>query len=84
MATASNTKNSAVSTDVLLDNLNPYHELTVLKGQNETDLLEQIRAIRRPFKIHAMYFGNGRHYAWISGDHRLNQKRRGRPPKKKD
>jgi len=68
----------------LFDNMNPYHQLTVIKARSEMEMLEKLTAIRNPFKIHYMYFGNGRHYAWISGDHRLNQKRRGRPPKKKD
>ena len=68
----------------LFDNMNPYHELTVISERSAGELLAKLKSIRTPFKIHWIYAHNGRHHAWVSGDHRLNKKRRGRPPKRKD
>jgi hypothetical protein len=70
--------------DGLLSNLNPYFKLSVLSARTADDLAAQLSALRMPFKILHMYFGNSRHYAYIAGDHRITKKRRGRPPKNKD
>lgn len=67
-----------------LESMSPYHQFKVVKARTEAEMEKVLNGIKTPFKIHHMYFGNGRHYCWISGDHRLNQKRRGRPPKKSE
>jgi hypothetical protein len=66
------------------ENLSPYHNLMAVKARSADELAAALNAIRMPYRIEWIYFGNGRHYAMISGDHRLNKKRRGRPPKKKE
>ena len=69
--------------DSVIDNLNPYHELTVITERGAEELVARLKKIRTPFKILAFTALNGRHHAYIIGDHRINKKRRGRPPKKK-
>lgn len=55
--------------------LNQYKEsLHFLLGETAEDLLEQIRSIKVPFGILAIYPQGSKHYAWITGDIRVVRK----------
>jgi hypothetical protein len=67
--------------DELFDSLNPYQNMQTVSGRDENDLVNELQAIRTPFKIDfiAVNPRNGRFIAFIRGH---LPKRRGRPPKK--
>lgn len=46
-------------------NLSNHPNLEFLEADGPTQLLEQIRQIRLPFKIISIYSNGRRHYAWV-------------------
>lgn len=50
------------------DSLNPYDTLGFITGRDPQDLVDQLRQIRTPIKIHYIVADNGRYTAFYTGD----------------
>jgi hypothetical protein len=53
---------------IAFDSLNPYDTMGFVVGNDPQDLINQLRAIRTPIKIHFIVPYGSRHAAYFTGD----------------
>jgi len=58
----------------MFDAVNSIQSLTFVQGDSAEDLLKQLRLIRLPVAIVAMYAVGSKHIAWIKTDAKLVKK----------
>lgn len=60
------------------DSTNPYESLAVIQAESPQGLIDELKKIKTPIKIIQFIQIGARSAAYIMGDHRITQKKKGK------